>query len=229
MRWVEAWTPAALSPCSREVTHEPVLTAPNTITVVRAVVSILLAMAAVAQTSAGLLVAAYLVYWVGDLADGEVARRLGLETRIGAVFDIVADRANSLTCAACFVALDPRLAVPLTIYVVEFAVVDTMLSLGFLAFEVKRSQRLPRDRSRSVAVELVAAGEGTQHLVHRAVVRGGSARLGNGLRRHGPRRQGLVVPAVARPDHHHGAGGEAGALHLTPLRSGPSREGGTRG
>ena len=137
MRWGELWTPTAPSPRSREVTHEPVLTAPNTITVLRTVVSIVLAVTALAQSSAGLLVAAYLVYWVGDMADGEVARRLGLETRIGAVFDIVADRANSLTCAACFVALDPRLGVPLTVYVIEFAVVDTMLSLGFLAFEVK--------------------------------------------------------------------------------------------
>ena len=137
MRWAEVWAPPALAPCPRDVTREPVLTAPNTITVVRTVVSVVLAMTAVAQASATLLVAAYLVYWVGDIADGEVARRLGLETRIGAVFDIVADRANSLTCAACFVALDPRLAVPLTIYVIEFAVVDTMLSLGFLAFEVK--------------------------------------------------------------------------------------------
>jgi CDP-diacylglycerol--glycerol-3-phosphate 3-phosphatidyltransferase len=118
------------------VAHEPVLTLPNVITVVRTVLSIVLAMMAMAHASTALLVAAYLVYWIGDSVDGEVARRLGLETRIGAIFDIVADRANSLTCAACFVALDPALAVPLTIYVVEFAVVDTMLSLGFLAFDV---------------------------------------------------------------------------------------------
>jgi phosphatidylglycerophosphate synthase len=77
------WTPAALPRCSREVTREPVLTAHHTVTVVRTVVPIVLAMTAVAQTGAGLLVAAYLVYWVGDLADGEVARRLRPETRIG--------------------------------------------------------------------------------------------------------------------------------------------------
>jgi CDP-diacylglycerol--glycerol-3-phosphate 3-phosphatidyltransferase len=112
------------------------MTAPNLITMTRTVGSIILAVAALAESSATLLVASYLVYWVGDMADGEVARRLGLETRIGAVFDIVADRANSLTCAACFVALDPRLAAPMAIYVIEFAVVDTMLSLGFLAFDV---------------------------------------------------------------------------------------------
>jgi CDP-diacylglycerol--glycerol-3-phosphate 3-phosphatidyltransferase len=137
VRWAEVWTPTAWAPSAREVTREPVLTAPNAITVARTVTSVALAMTAVAQASPALLVAAYLVYWIGDMADGEVARRLGLETRIGAVLDIVADRANSLTCVACFVALDPRMTVPLTIYVVEFALVDTMLSLGFLAFEVK--------------------------------------------------------------------------------------------
>ena len=136
MRWAEVWTPAAVPAIPRGVTHEPVVTAPNAITVARTVGSLVLAMAALAQSSVPLLVASYLVYWIGDMADGEVARRMGLETRVGAVFDIVADRANSLTCAACFVALDPRLAVPMAIYVIEFAVVDTMLSLGFLPFEV---------------------------------------------------------------------------------------------
>ena len=136
MRWAEVWSPAPVAHSRRGVGHEPVVTAPNTITVVRTVLSIVLAMAALAHASPGMLVASYLVYWVGDMADGEVARRMGLETRIGAVFDVVGDRANSLTCAACFVALDPRLAIPMTIYVIEFAVVDTMLSLGFLAFDV---------------------------------------------------------------------------------------------
>lgn len=136
MRWAEVWSPLAVAPSPRGIDHDPVLTAPNAITVLRTVGSLVLAMAALAQASPALLAASYLVYWVGDMADGEVARRMGLETRVGAVFDIVADRANSLTCAACFVALDPRLAVPMAVYVLEFAVVDTMLSLGFLAFDV---------------------------------------------------------------------------------------------
>jgi CDP-diacylglycerol--glycerol-3-phosphate 3-phosphatidyltransferase len=125
-----------VAPSPKGIGHEPVLTAPNAITLLRTVASIVLAMSALAHSSAILLVASYVVYWVGDMADGEVARRSGLETRIGAVFDIVADRANSLTCAACFVALDPRLALPMAVYVIEFAVVDTLLSLGFLAFDV---------------------------------------------------------------------------------------------
>ena len=136
MRWAEVWSPVSVAASPRAVADEPVISAPNAITMLRTIGSIVLAMAALAQSSAPLLVASYLVYWVGDMADGEVARRMGLETRVGAVFDIVADRANSLTCAACFVALDPRLALPMAIYVIEFAVVDTMLSLGFLAFDV---------------------------------------------------------------------------------------------
>jgi phosphatidylglycerophosphate synthase len=137
VRWAEVWAPTAVPPTSRDIAHEPALTLPNAVTVLRTVLSVFLALGAVATDSGRLLAAAYLVYWLGDMADGEVARRLGLETRIGAVFDIVADRANSLLCAACFVALEPRMAVPMSIYVVEFAVVDTMLSLGFLAFEIK--------------------------------------------------------------------------------------------
>ena len=109
----------------------------NLITGVRTLAAVGLACAALATGSLRLLVAGYLVYWVLDIADGAVARRFEHETRLGAVFDITADRASSLLCVAALVTLRPGLAVPLAIYVVEFAVVDTMLSLGFLAFAVK--------------------------------------------------------------------------------------------
>ena len=109
----------------------------NVITAVRSFGAVGIASAALAAGSLRLLVTAYLVYWVLDVADGAVARRFRHETRLGAVFDITADRASSLLCVAAFVTLRPALAVPLAIYVIEFAVVDTMLSLGFLAFDVK--------------------------------------------------------------------------------------------
>jgi CDP-diacylglycerol--glycerol-3-phosphate 3-phosphatidyltransferase len=109
----------------------------NVVTAVRALGAASLAGAALATHSMVLLLAAYLVYWVLDVGDGLVARRLDHETRLGAVFDIVVDRASSVLCVACFVALRPGVAVPLTIYVLEFAVVDTLLSLGFLAFPVR--------------------------------------------------------------------------------------------
>jgi CDP-diacylglycerol--glycerol-3-phosphate 3-phosphatidyltransferase len=107
------------------------------ITAVRTIAAVGLATAALAVGSLTLLVTAYLSYWVLDIADGAVARRFDHETRLGAVFDITADRASSLLCVAALVTLRPGLAVPLGIYVIEFAVVDTMLSLGFLAFAVK--------------------------------------------------------------------------------------------
>jgi CDP-diacylglycerol--glycerol-3-phosphate 3-phosphatidyltransferase len=116
---------------------EPILTWANGITALRSVTGIAPAVAALAAQSFPLLVTAYGVYWLLDIADGEAARRLDQETRTGAVFDIVADRASSLLCAACFVVLVPALAVPIAIYLIEFAAVDTMLSLGFLAFAVK--------------------------------------------------------------------------------------------
>lgn len=117
--------------------EEPVATVPNTITATRTLLSIILGSAALAEQQLSLLVAAYLVYWVGDMADGIAARRLRQETRIGAVFDIVADRASTVLCAAACIALRPDATVPLVVYLVEFAVVDTMLCLGFLAFSVK--------------------------------------------------------------------------------------------
>ena len=54
----------------------------------------------VAADDPRLLVAAYAVYWVGDIADGWAARRLGQETRAGAVLDIVSDRAARPCCAS---------------------------------------------------------------------------------------------------------------------------------
>lgn len=109
----------------------------NVITASRTIAAVGLALWALAAESLRLLVIAYLVYWALDIADGAVARHFDHETRLGAVFDITADRASSLLCVAALVALRPGLAVPLAIYVIEFAVVDTMLSLGFLAFAVK--------------------------------------------------------------------------------------------
>ena len=53
---------------------------------------------------------AYAVYWVGDIADGWAARRLGQETRAGAVLDIVSDRA--CTAVLCVGSSRPAEALP---------------------------------------------------------------------------------------------------------------------
>ncbi len=124
-------------PYAVTIAGERWVTPANLITGARTLGAVGLAAAALATQSLGLLAVAYLVYWVLDVADGAVARRFDHETRLGAVFDITADRASSVLCIAALLALRPNLAVPLAIYVVEFAVVDTMLSLGFLAFAVR--------------------------------------------------------------------------------------------
>jgi CDP-diacylglycerol--glycerol-3-phosphate 3-phosphatidyltransferase len=116
---------------------ERIDTVANGVTLARTVAATVLALLALGHGSLRLLVAAYLVYWVGDILDGHVARALGQETRIGAVFDIVSDRTCTTLCAAAFVVVSPQVLVPITVFLVQFCVVDTMLSLTFLCFPIK--------------------------------------------------------------------------------------------
>jgi CDP-diacylglycerol--glycerol-3-phosphate 3-phosphatidyltransferase len=101
------------------------------------VASVTLAALAAREESLPLLVAALVVYWLGDMLDGFVARIRGCETRIGAVLDILCDR----FCAAAFylglVWLQPEFALPVFIYLAEFMVIDCYLSLAFLAWPVR--------------------------------------------------------------------------------------------
>lgn len=117
---------------------ERILTAASVITVARTFAAVALALSAAVvddrQTALRLLVAALVTYWVGDVADGAVARWFGHETRFGAVLDIVCDRA----CASAFYLgllwHLPGLVLPIGVYLFEFAVVDTVLSLAFVAW-----------------------------------------------------------------------------------------------
>lgn len=104
----------------------------NLATLLRTVAAIVLTLAAIVDRSLVLLVLAYAVYWVGDSLDGNLARWLHQETRIGAVFDIVSDRANSSLLIAALLMLHPEFACPLGIYFVQFMVVDLLLTLSFL-------------------------------------------------------------------------------------------------
>jgi CDP-diacylglycerol---glycerol-3-phosphate 3-phosphatidyltransferase len=116
---------------------ERVGTSATVITGVRTVAAVTLAALAADRESLTLLVAALVVYWLGDMLDGFVARVRGCETRIGAVLDILCDR----FCAAAFylglVWLEPEFAVPVFIYLAEFMVVDCFLSLAFLAWPIR--------------------------------------------------------------------------------------------
>jgi CDP-diacylglycerol---glycerol-3-phosphate 3-phosphatidyltransferase len=117
--------------------QERIGTSATVITFVRTIISVVLAALAAQQESLTLLVAALVVYWVGDSLDGFVARIRGCETRIGAVLDILCDR----FCAASFylglVWLQHDLALPVFLYLAEFMVIDCFLSIAFLAWPVR--------------------------------------------------------------------------------------------
>lgn len=115
----------------------PVLTIANAITVVRTVVSVGLALTALqVEDPIGWVVAAYLVYWLGDSADGLAARLLGQETRAGAVHDILSDRLCTALCAANLVLLQPDLVVAIGVFLLNFMVLDCLLSLSFLLWPI---------------------------------------------------------------------------------------------
>lgn len=114
--------------------RERVWTWPTVVTVVRTVGTLALVALAVQGRSMGLLLAGLAVHWVGDVLDGWLARRLDQETRFGAVADILCDRISVVPFFVVLVWLEGSLAVPVAVYVLEFLVVDLVLSLAFLAW-----------------------------------------------------------------------------------------------
>ncbi len=119
----------------------PVATLPNVITVLRTVVSVGLALYALTLHGSDSdplwwVVAAYAVYYLGDSADGLAARLLGQETRAGAVHDIVSDRLCTAVCAANLVLLQPDLAPAIGIFLLNFMVLDCLLSMSFLLWPI---------------------------------------------------------------------------------------------
>jgi CDP-diacylglycerol--glycerol-3-phosphate 3-phosphatidyltransferase len=115
---------------------DALVTVPTVITVVRTAGSLSLGLAGLVQGSLTLIVWALAVYWVGDVLDGAVARLIDRETRTGAVADIVADRLCAGVCYLGLVVERPSMVVPVGIYLVNFMLVDAVLSLAFLAWPV---------------------------------------------------------------------------------------------
>lgn len=117
--------------------RERMFTPATVVTFVRTVASFALCMLAAHERSLTLLVVGLVVYWVGDSLDGQVARRLGCETRTGAVMDMLCDRFNSCAFYLGLIWLQPVMALPAGVYLFEFMVVDTFLSLAFLAWPIR--------------------------------------------------------------------------------------------
>jgi CDP-diacylglycerol--glycerol-3-phosphate 3-phosphatidyltransferase len=116
---------------------EPWWTTPNVVTVLRTVGSAAAGVWAISSQSVVLLVVAYVIYWVGDMLDGYLARRLGQETTPGAVLDIVCDRVCSAICGCCILVLAPETWPAILAVLLSFVMVDTMLSLSFLYWDLK--------------------------------------------------------------------------------------------
>lgn len=126
-------------PCPRGCSAhrgETLLTLASAVTVVRTLACVLLAMAGIAQASGGFLGAALVVHWIGDVADGAIARWRDEETLTGAVLDICADRLCVAVVYLGFVTLHPEFLLALAVYLVEFMVVDAVLSLAFLRWPI---------------------------------------------------------------------------------------------
>jgi len=107
---------------------------PTCVTVVRTIGSLTLTVLAFHRHSMSLLLAGLVIFWIGDVLDGWLARRLDQETRTGAVTDILCDRLSAVPFYVGLVWLDGSLAMPVGVYVVEFLIVDLLLSLAFLAW-----------------------------------------------------------------------------------------------
>ena len=123
-----------LDPATTAARVGPVRTVANLVTVVRTVVAVVLGVVALGSGDLAVLAAGYGVYWAGDALDGWSARRLGQQTRLGAVFDIVSDRACTSVLCAGLVAHLPGVAPLAVVFLLSFMVLDTMLSLSFLCW-----------------------------------------------------------------------------------------------
>lgn len=115
---------------------ERLMTWATAITAARTVATLVLGVMGAREHSLVLLLAALGAYWIGDIADGFVARLTHSETRIGATLDIMCDRISAAVFYIGFAWFDPSMIIPVGIYLLEFMVVDMYLSLAFLAWPV---------------------------------------------------------------------------------------------
>lgn len=126
--------PAPPKPVPFAFLGDRITTMPNVVTLVRTIAAIVIAGIALIEAEPWLLAVAYAVYWVGDFLDGWLARRLGQETRLGAVFDIISDRACTSILCIGLVANYPGFAIVVVPFFISFMVLDTVLSLAFLCW-----------------------------------------------------------------------------------------------
>jgi phosphatidylglycerophosphate synthase len=104
---------------------------PNLVTAVRTIATVVAWAVAVTTGSDAWLLAALLCYWVGDIADGLLARVPHQETRTGAVLDVLADRLSVCLVVVSYVSTHRWAAVPAAVFLGQFVVLDAYLTLAF--------------------------------------------------------------------------------------------------
>ncbi|HSN77293.1 MAG TPA: CDP-alcohol phosphatidyltransferase family protein [Anaerolineae bacterium] len=116
--------------------EEDLRTAANAVTLTRLVVVTALFAASAYLRNPLLNLAGLAVYWLGDVADGFLARRLDQETLFGAQWDILADRMSVAFFYLNYLVLYPTLAPVIVLFLLQFMVVDHYLSNQYLRWPI---------------------------------------------------------------------------------------------
>jgi CDP-diacylglycerol--glycerol-3-phosphate 3-phosphatidyltransferase len=115
---------------------ESIFSIPNVITLIRFVGSIVFFMLAIVKMNLTYNYIGLVIHWIGDMVDGNYARFFKQETIFGAEIDIIADRVEFLFFYFIFLVFKPELALPVALFVVNFAFIDFYLSYQFLKFDL---------------------------------------------------------------------------------------------
>jgi CDP-diacylglycerol--glycerol-3-phosphate 3-phosphatidyltransferase len=115
---------------------EPLFTWANVITATRTVVCVAMFAVAARLHSTAWNLCGLCMYWALDLLDGYLARRLDEETRLGAQFDILSDRLAVAFFYMNHLAWHPEIVVPISLFLVQFMLVDQYLSNQFIRFRL---------------------------------------------------------------------------------------------
>ena len=116
--------------------REPIFTWANVVTALRTLLCMALFVVAARRHSATCNLAGLAVYWLLDVLDGYLARRLHQETRLGAQFDILSDRLLVAFFYMNHLAWHPELAVPVALFMIQFMLLDQYLSTQFLRWNL---------------------------------------------------------------------------------------------
>lgn len=108
----------------------------NAVTAIRTVACCVMFAVAAADNSAAWNVAGLITFWLLDIADGWLARRLHQETRLGAQFDILADRLLVALFYMNHLSWHHDLILPIALFLVQFMLLDHYLSNQFLRFDL---------------------------------------------------------------------------------------------